>query len=81
MLTKLIRSVPGFRSLASRIWAGWMTACSITRYFKGVRERRKMGMSHKEASDRSYNCEMKKIDDMMTESRNRVMLMRRRGVK
>ena len=51
-------------------WATKMTIMSLCRYFLGIYERRKMGMSPKQAADRAFRWEMQRIKEIHAQIRN-----------
>jgi len=55
----------------------WMTALTIIRYWKGIRERRKMVMTWEQASERSHRYEIHRIDEMLARERNEMYLRQR----
>ena len=60
------------------VWAIWMTGLTMIRYFKGVRERRKMGMTFEQAADRAHHWEMQRIDEMLSNTKSAAFLAQRR---
>lgn len=61
-----------------RYWAVKMTVESVCRYWWGIVERLNMGMTMKDASERSFRWEIKRIEDVKAKIRDAVFLNRRK---
>jgi hypothetical protein len=64
--------------LYCRYWAVKMTVESVCRYLLGTLERLKMGMTVRDASERSFRWEIKRIEDVKSRIRDAVFLNRRK---
>lgn len=56
-------------------------AGSICRYIRGTIDRLRMGMTLKQATDRSHRAEIMRIEDMIRQKENEALLARRQMEK
>jgi hypothetical protein len=69
---------PVYQFVWVRLFALIGVAGSICRYIRGTIDRLRMGMTLKQATDRSHRAEIMRIEDMIRQEENEALLARRR---
>jgi hypothetical protein len=72
---------PVYQFVWVRLFALMGVAGSICRYIRGTIDRLKMGMTLKQATDRSHRAEITRIEDMIRQEENEALLARRQMEK